>query len=370
MPFSFLRPELDQLQAYTTHADSDHLPSEPLDILDTNEFPADLPPDLKQKFVDHLWNFIPANRYPDGSHVRLKTAITHYVNSQITTPGQPITPDQVSLGCGSDELIRSILLATCGPGQGKILVAEPTFSMYGILARGLGIEVISIGRNPDHFDMDLAAADQALDNQAIQVIFVVHPNSPTGNALTGAEQAWLRTIPNSVLVVIDEAYFEFSGLTLAGELADHPNWLILRTFSKAWRLAAFRVGYGLGHPEVILALEKLRLPYNLTAPSLAAAQLVLSEQESLLGAVPGLLAQRDQMFQALQAIPQLRVCPSDGNFIYFQAQEQRTTQQLAQTLRQAGSLVRFTCDGIRLTIGTAAENERVLRRIQAWAKTR
>lgn len=369
MPFSFLRSELDQLQAYTTHTDTEHLLPEQLDILDTNEFPADLPPDLKQKFVDYLWQEIPANRYPDGSHLDLKQAIADYVNDS-ASPAQPIiTPEQVSLGCGSDELIRSILLASCGPGQGRILIADPTFSMYGILAQGLGITVTRIGRNPDTFEMDLAAAAEALQEQPIQVIFVVHPNSPTGNALTTAEQAWLRTIPDSVLVVIDEAYFEFSGQTLAGELASHPNWLILRTFSKAWRLAAFRVGYGLGHPEVILALEKLRLPYNLTAPSLAAAQLVLSEADTLLAEVPSLLNARAQMFYALQLIPQLRVWPSDGNFIYFQAQDSATTQELAQILRQAGSLVRFTCEGIRLTIGTDAENERVLNRIQAWAQT-
>lgn len=369
MPFSFLRSELSQLQAYTTHADTEHLPPAQLDILDTNEFPADLPPDLKQKFVDFLWKAIPANRYPDGSHLQVKAAIINYVNSQLSPSEQPLTPEQVSLGCGSDELIRSILLACCGPGQGSILIAEPTFSMYGILAQGLGIKVTKIGRHPDTFEMDLEAAEEVLKQQAIQVIFVVHPNSPTGNALTPTEQAWLRTIPDSVLVVIDEAYFEFSGQTLAGELAAHPNWLILRTFSKAWRLAAFRVGYGLGHPEVILALEKLRLPYNLTAPSLAAAELVLSEQKSLLGEVPGLLEQREQMFQALQAIPQLRVWPSAGNFIYVQAKDSATTQHLAQRLRQAGSLVRFTCGGIRLTIGTTAENQRVLNRIQAWAKT-
>ncbi len=371
MTLAFLRPELNQLQAYSSHTDGHHLSPDQLDILDTNEFPLDFPPDLKQKFVDYLFSAIPTNRYPDGSHARVKQAIAEYVNETINldAPGAGgITPENITVGCGSDELIRSILLATCGPGRGKILVADPTFSMYQILATGLGVETINIDRHPETFVIDLQAAQYALQSQPINVVFLVHPNSPTGNALTAAELAWLRTIPENILVVIDEAYFEFSRNTLAGELEAHPNWLILRTFSKAFRLAAFRVGYGLGHPEVIKALEKLRLPYNITAPSLAAAQLVLAERETLLAEVPGLLAQRDHVFAELSQQPQLNLWASNANFIFFQARPAERTQDLAQELRQAGSLVRFTCGGIRLTIGTPEENHRVLTRIGAWCQ--
>lgn len=369
MTLAFLRPELNQLQAYSSHTASNPLPPEELDILDTNEFPLDFPPELKQKFVDYLFNAIPANRYPDGSHESLKQAITSYVNETLAQDSQAlITPDNITLGCGSDELIRSILLATCGPGQGKILVADPTFSMYGILATGLGVETVKIPRHLDTFAININAAQQALETQPINVVFLVHPNSPTGNALTPAELAWVRTIPEQTLVVIDEAYFEFNGETLAGELSAHRNWLILRTFSKAFRLAAFRVGYGIGHPQLIEALEKLRLPYNITAPSLAAAQLVLAERETLLGEVPGLLAQRDQVFTALGQHSQLTLWASNANFIFFQTKPTELTQDLAQHLRQAGSLVRYTCGGIRLTIGTSAENQRVLSRIGAWCQ--
>ncbi|MFP3344810.1 aminotransferase class I/II-fold pyridoxal phosphate-dependent enzyme, partial [Halomonas sp. SIMBA_159] len=90
---------------------------------------------------------------------------------------------------------------------------------------------------------------------AVKVIFVVHPNSPTGNLLTNSEIDWLKNLPEDILVVIDEAYFEFSGHTLVTELPEHPNWAILRTFSKAFRLAAHRVGYCIAHPQVTQTLE-------------------------------------------------------------------------------------------------------------------
>ncbi len=366
MTLAFLRPELNQLQAYSSHSDSKHLPPEQLDILDTNEFPLDFPPELKQKYVDYLFSAIPANRYPDGSHARLKQAIAEYVNENLDQA--PITTEQITVGCGSDELIRSILLATCGPGRGKILVADPTFSMYQILATGLGVETVKIPRHPETFAMDLDAAQEVLGSETINVVFVVHPNSPTGNTLSATELAWLRTIPEHILVVIDEAYYEFSGQTLAEELQGHPNWLILRTFSKAFRLAAFRVGYGVGNPEVITALEKLRLPYNITAPSLAAAQLVLAERDTLLGETPDLLNQRDWVFSKLSQHSQLTLWASNANFIFFQARPAEQTPDLAQQLRQAGSLVRYTCGGIRLTIGTPEENSRVLARIGAWCQ--
>jgi histidinol-phosphate aminotransferase len=113
-----------------------------------------------------------------------------------------IDPTQVSVGNGSDELIRSLLIATCLGGQGAVLVANPTFSMYAILAQTLGIPVVSLGRTED-FALDLQAAEAAVSASAsapVRVVFMVHPNSPTGNALTRAEIDWLRQLPPHILM--------------------------------------------------------------------------------------------------------------------------------------------------------------------------
>ena len=180
--FSFLRSDLAHLRAYTPP----HFPGDaPLDRLDGNESYLDLPPELKQKLAWVYQEQIAANRYPEGSHGELKAAIAAYVSiySHLTTT---ITPEQISVGNGSDELIRSILIATCLGGEGSILVAEPTFSMYGITAETLGIPRRHIPRHEVSWEMDLIAATAAIADYRqppVRVVFVVHPNSPTGNTL-------------------------------------------------------------------------------------------------------------------------------------------------------------------------------------------
>src|SRR4028118_596496 len=279
----FIRSDLAKFTAYTAHPGGDSgKPVESsisLDHLDTNESPFDLPIELKEKLAYSYQQLIEANRYPDGGHEALKEAIAQYVNESATLT-IPIIPAQISVSNGSDELIRSVLIATCLGRESSILVANPTFSMYGILAQTLGIPVVTVGRSEENFEIKLEDA-QATIQQAqlpVKVVFVVHPNSPTANALTPHELEWLRSLPEHILVVIDEAYFEFSQTSVVEELQHHPNWVVLRTFSKAFRLAARRVGYCVGNPELIAALEKIRLPYNLPSFSQAATQLALTHR--------------------------------------------------------------------------------------------
>ena len=362
----FLRADLTKLNAYTPHPEATVEGPEQIDQLDTNECPYDLPADLKQKLTWTYQNQIAANRYPDGAHGDLKLAIAAYVAE--ASPDLEITPDQISVGNGSDELIRSILIATCLGNQGSILVVNPTFSMYGILANTLGIPVVSVSRT-ETFALNLTEASLAFesapsDRPPIRAVFMVHPNSPTGNALTDAEIDWLRALPAHVLAVIDEAYFEFSQHTLVRELAARPNWVILRTFSKAFRLAAHRVGYAVAHPEFIAALEKVRLPYNLPAVSQAAALLAMTHRQTLLQSVPELLAERKKLFEALQTMSGFKVWPSDANFIFGSTGLDAQNAALAQALKQLGTSIRTTGGGLRITVGSPAENSRTLEHIQ------
>jgi len=373
----FIRADLSQLNAYKAHSGSDS--AEPVavqfDRLDTNESPLDLPPEIKEKLAWTYQQLIETNRYPDGGHETLKNAISQYVNESANLANSTFTAANISVGNGSDELIRSLLIATCLGGEGSILVANPTFSMYGILAQTLGIPVVTLGRNHSNFETDLAAAKSAISqtqNPPIRVVFVVHPNSPTANPLTTAELEWLKSLPEEILVVIDEAYFEFSQTTLASELLQHPNWIILRTFSKAFRLAAMRVGYCIAHPEAIAILEKVRLPYNLPSFSIAAALIALENRQLLLESIPQTLSERTKMITALSAHPTLEITPSSTNFIYLRIKtddSQLSTTVLTnlnQKLRNQGTLIRLLPNGLRITIGTPAENTRTLERIQAF----
>ncbi|MEL7333859.1 MAG: histidinol-phosphate transaminase [Cyanobacteria bacterium J06560_2] len=378
---AFLRADLAQFAAYKSPhpTEDEHAPQLVLDALDTNESPIDLPAALKADLAEDYQNAIAANRYPDGSHHALKQAVMDYAVSSSDIAKDAIALQNITLGNGSDELIRSVLMATCLGNNGSILVATPTFSMYGILARTLGITVHTVSRK-DNFEVNVTAAQAVLGadestTPPVKVVFMVHPNSPTGNALTSAELDWLRQIPEDVLIVVDEAYFEFSGHTTLSEALSRPNWLVLRTFSKAFRLAAHRVGYGIGHLDIIAALEKLRLPYNLPSFSQAAAIAALAHSEQLLAQIPTIVAEKDNVFKALSQHSYLQVWPSDSNFIYARLSEKglaalemtEQAQGLAkafQLLKSNGTLIRHTGGGLRISIGTAAENQRTLTNLQ------
>ena len=360
----FLRADLAHLKAYQPHPP---IP-EPYDQLDTNESPIDLPSELKESLAQHYQQTIAANRYPDGGHKALKQAIADYVSEADVNA----TADNISVGNGSDELIRSLLIATA-IGNGAILVANPTFSMYGILAKTLGIPVIDIKRRDD-FSIDLNQAQAAINQHTIRVVFMVHPNSPTANPLTSAEIDWLRQLPRDVLVVIDEAYFEFSQHTLVADSLSRNNWVILRTFSKAFRLAAHRVGYAIAQPELIEALEKVRLPYNLPSFSQAAALAALANRSLLLETVNITIQERQAMTNWLEQQPMLIQWPSAANFIYCRLSDKGISRfgmtqaeglhHLFTSLRQQGTLIRHTGGGLRISLGTAVENQRTQTNLQ------
>jgi len=382
----FIRKDLAELTAYTPHpggasGESAHSESV-LDRLDTNECPYDLPEELKKKLAWTYQQLIETNRYPDGGHAALKEAIAQYVNESITIPPlggaalpkTAITADNISVGNGSDELIRSLLIATCLGGTGSIFVANPTFSMYGIIAQTLGIPVVSAQRKEENFEIDIEAAKRDLaqnQNPPVRAVFVVHPNSPTANALTPDEIEWLENLPSQILVVIDEAYFEFSQNTLADQLHHHPNWIILRTFSKAFRLASMRVGYAIAHPELAAALEKIRLPYNLPSFCQVAAEFVLAQRQLLLAVIPEIISERAKLIAALTQYQKLQIWPSAANFVYLRVKAgegkspQQEHQQIMQHLKERGTLIRHTGGGLRITVGSPEENQRTVDRIAA-----
>ncbi len=381
----FIRSDLAQFSGYAPHADGETQP-EQFDQLDTNECPYDLPTELKDKLAWQIQQQIQSNRYPDGGHGGLREAIALYVSETASvseaSSSPTFTPDHITVGNGSDELIRSLIIATCLGGEGSVLVANPTFSMYRIIAQTLGVPVIQVGRNAETFEVDLEAAQSAVtqaeqdDGQPpVRLVFMVHPNSPTANALTAAEIAWLKSLPDSTLVVIDEAYYEFSRQTLVSEVLTRPNWVITRTFSKAFRLAAHRVGYGVADPAVIRVLEQMRLPYNLPSLTQTSAQVALANRGELLAVVDEIVGERDRLHKSLNALPQLHCFATDANFIYAQlkpgvvADPEASLNEIRKQLKAQGTVLRHTGGGLRITIGSPAENQRTLERLTSTLET-
>ena len=363
---SFIRSDLAQLPAYIPHPGGES--AVVVDRLDTNESPLDLPAEIKSKLACAYQQEIEANRYPDGSHHELKELIAAYASESAL--GISLTTANISVGNGSDELIRSLLIATCVGGEGSVLVSTPTFSVYAIFARMLSIPVVTIPRQSDFaLDLDLASSAIAKTKPQIRVVFMVHPNSPTGNALRSKELEWLKSLPEDILVVVDEAYFEFSKTSTVNEIAQRRNWVVLRTFSKALRLAAHRVGYAIANPDLISVLEKVRLPYNLPSFSQAAAKITLQQRHLLLPLVDRTIEERERVYRLLQEDSRLEVWSSQANFLYLRLKNVGTEGQdkalaaLLQELKKAGTLIRHTGGGLRITIGTKEENDRTLARL-------
>lgn len=363
---SFIRPDLLTLNAYhPTPIDE----NQSLVRLDANESPLNLPDDVRAKLASMYEQKVTTNRYPDGGHFQLKRLIAEYVNESAPL-GEDIKTSHVSVGNGSDEIIRSILIATCLNGQGSILVANPTFSMYAILAETLGIPVVRVSRHETDFSINLEEANGAIKNPTstpVKVVFVVHPNSPTANCLTTAEIDWLKGLPDDILVVVDEAYYEFSGHTLVGEILSRDNWIITRTFSKAFRLAAHRVGYAIAPSPIIDILEKIRLPYNLPTFAQLAAEIAMENRDLILPSVKQIMTEKERIYQQLKNNDKLKVWHSESNFIYLRSNINASVEnhnKIMNQLKVKNILIRHTGGGLRISIGTKEENDQLLSAIE------
>ncbi|MEM9455155.1 MAG: histidinol-phosphate transaminase [Myxococcota bacterium] len=371
MPFSFrtilpfgtpLRSDLAGLGAAAAVPAPIAPASRAADRLDANEYPYDLPEPLKRELSRRI-AALASHRYPDDQHRALSRAIARYVEQSGGLARGAIDEGHLAVGSGSSELLRAAIVASCVGNDGVVMTFTPTFAMYDVWARTLGVPVLSIPRDPRTDAIDLAQADHLVrsgDQGRVRVVFVTHPNSPTGVPLTTPEIAWLRALPEDVLVVVDEAYFEFCGHTLVAEIFERPHFMITRTFSKGLRLAAFRVGYAVMSPRLCAAIERVRAPFNVSAASQLAAQIVLEHHESLRRRNADVLAERGRLGTALAELESLRVWPSAANYLFVTLRDPNADRLalLHQQLTHRGTLVRQTAGGLRITIGTREQNRR------------
>jgi len=312
--------------------------------LDIMENPYDLPSAIKDEFLRELKK-LSLNRYPDPTANGLRVALSLYLN---------VDKEMIILGNGSDELILDLLLTF---GRGKIVYPEPTFAMYGILAKIAGQEPVGIPLRED-FGLD---AESILKVGQEGIIFIAYPNNPTGNLFS--QEAIIRIIEEgSCLVVVDEAYCEFSGKTLLPFVKKYPNLIVLRTFSKAFGLAGARVGYLVANKEITDEILKVKLPYNLNAISQLLATITLKHGDLLRERIDKIKSERERVYKELQEIPGIIPYPSKTNFILFKVENLRG-RDLFDLLVKEGILIRnlsnegLLRNSLRLTIGKPGEND-------------
>ena len=268
-----------------------------------NENPYDFPDEVRDKIYQAIGK-AEFNRYPDTNAEQLREKLAVYAG---------VSKENIMVGNGSDELILSSFLAF-GVGA-SFIVTTPTFSMYGIHGRVAGAREIVIPRQPD-FSLDVSRLISAAASPDVKLMFLCNPNSPTGN-ITPTEVIEEILANSNAVVVVDEAYSEFSGTSVSSLLGRYPNLVILRTFSKALSLAGLRVGYLLATDPLIQELYKVKPPYNLNSFSQAAAITVLENLHLFQTRVKAILIQREKLAYGLSQIPGTKVYPTVTNFILF-----------------------------------------------------
>ncbi|MDO8465792.1 MAG: histidinol-phosphate transaminase [Gallionella sp.] len=346
---TLLRREILDLHAY-------HVPDSAGYIkLDAMENPYPLPSALRGEIADIVASAA-INRYPDPSAASLKEKIRGVL-------GLPEGMD-VLLGNGSDELIQLLAMALNKPGA-TLLGVEPSFVMYKMIATFTGMRYVGMQLAED-FSLDLPATLAAIRREQPALVFLAYPNNPTGNLFpAGAVAQIIAASPG--LVVVDEAYYAFASDSFIPRLANYPNLLVMRTFSKLG-MAGLRLGFLAGSAAWLEQLEKLRLPYNVgVLPQLVAGKL-LEHHEVLLQQAEQIKRDRTALYRQLGEIAAVRVYPSEANFLLLRV---ANATEVFDGLKRRGVLIKnlngghpMLTDCLRVTVGTPEENERFIVALQ------
>lgn len=347
----FLRPDFNELEEYK--------PVKPLDVL-AHEIGIPVDQLVKLDANENLYGPSEEIReavanadlhiYPDPGQTELRAAIAEYLG---------VTPEQVVAGSGADDLI-DILIRLVLPEA--VVTATPTFGMYSFLAKISGVRFIEAPRAED-FSLDLCEIARAVKDEGARLVFLTSPNNPTGNVVPADD---LRTLcALDALIVVDEAYAEFSGSTLVPFLAEYDNLVILRTFSKWAGLAGLRVGYSLSHPDLAAKMMTIKQPYNVNVAGDVAARTAIAHRHEINETVRALVAERERMVRLVGELGWLRACPSEANFVLFAVEGGRRAAEVAAGLRAKGVLVRYydraDLNGyIRISAGRPEDTDRLM----------
>ncbi|MBV9041731.1 MAG: histidinol-phosphate transaminase [Acidimicrobiia bacterium] len=340
-----LRDDLDDLEGY-------HSPQVDVAVrLNTNESPYPPPDAWREALLEELKS-LPFQRYPDRAADELRRAI-----GQLHGVG----PEQVLAANGSNEVIQALCLAFGGPGR-PAAVFKPTYLMHAHIARITGTAVVEGERDAD-FALDMAEVERVVKAEQPAITFLCSPNNPTG--MPEPEGAIERVLSlGSGLVVVDEAYGQFSPRSAIEQIAAGKPLVVVRTFSKTWSMAAARLGYLVGPADIISAVEAVLLPYHLDAMKQAAGRLALRYKAEMEARVATIVEERGRLTAGLSELP-VDTWPSAANFILFRPRT-KDGDKVWEALLERSVLVRNCAswprlDGcLRVTVGTAEENDAFL----------
>ena len=325
--------------------------------LHANENPYPPSPELLNKIFQRL-DELELNRYPDPDCRNLKKTIANRTGA---------LTEQIIIGNGSDELIQYLMQVLCDAEE-TIAFPDPTFAMYGITAQCLGLSPVSFPLN-DNWDFEASSALKTLAEHKARIVFISYPNNPTGNCFS--EQEIQQVIEQfEGIVVLDEAYHDFSGKTFLKQMEKHNNLVILRSLSKIG-LAGLRVGYGIFPVMLAEQVNKSRLPYNSNSISQWVANELLNDFTPVQNQIHSIVEERDRLMDELSKLPGITAYPSNSNFILFQAS--RDGEKVFNNLKANGTLLRNlgshprlkNC--LRVTIGTKQENDLFLSQLRKAA---
>ncbi|MFN2548111.1 MAG: histidinol-phosphate transaminase [Myxococcales bacterium] len=343
-PESFVRASIRPLAAYGPPRDPAPVP------LHLNESPSDIADDVKRELSARI-EAMDWSKYPitDGARLAGEIAAAYGVD-----------PAGVLVGNGSNELLQLLLFACVEPGD-KVVVASPSFSLYGLQATALGANVVEVPlraggeyRFPVH---DLIAA-----SREAKLVLLGSPNNPTGTTLSPAEAEELSSGVRCLLG-IDEAYRDFCGQDFTPLLAKNPRVALFRTFSKAFAAAALRAGCMIGAPSLCAELHKIQLPYNLSAVTCLVASELIKRPELVAQRAASVRDERERVARAMRELG-ITVHPSGANFLLFE-QTRRPPKELHAALFRHGVLIRSYPIGLRVSIGSPAHNDAFLAALKA-----
>ena len=290
------------------------------------------------------------NRYADNNATEVREAIGAWLG---------VATDRVTVGCGSSGLLQQLFMTYVDPGD-EVVFPWPSFEIYPVFSTLFDATQVRVPLVDFAFDLEAVAA--AVTDRT-KLIVLATPNNPTGTSIAMADVATLlRSIPDDVIVVIDEAYREFSDATFGDPVnelqPDHPNLVVTRTFSKAFGLAGLRSGYGVADPEIIEQLDKVRLAFSVNNLAQVGMLAAIEHEAAAMENVATLLAERDRCVAALTDAG-VDFVPTQANFVFIPTAERTTS--LAVAMEKKGVVTRPFADfGLRITVGSPEENDRWL----------
>ncbi len=311
--------------------------------LDANENPYGCSPAVNRALAEYS----DLNIYPDSWQTELRKLLSEYTG---------VSAKHIVAGAGSDQLIDLILRLFLEPGD-EVVNCIPTFAMFDFFTRLNGGVPVEVPRD-EEYRVDVSAVRKAVTGKT-KVIFLASPNNPTGTIMPRADI--LQVLDTGVPVVVDEAYYEFTGETVAPLIGQYANLMVLRTFSKWAGLAGLRVGYGLFPLKIADCLLRVKEPYCVNAAALVAVKESLKDVDYLMASVKTIIMERERLFGRLGEIGWLKPYPSQANFILCSVLE-GGARELQQKLEDRGILVRyfdkpFLTDCVRISIGRPEEND-------------